>query len=668
VGYPLHNLKQNTLRNSASSDSIFRGSLQCNPKPNGVILYELPNYKGKCITLADDSLGLAPVLDVHMLSIYGFSDLASSIRFVGSYATGWGALVFEHPSYYTEGRISHFASDDPDFSNDTIGRGRADSIQISRLSSQSSRNEAVVFVHGWQGTGSQLNEETVKDQFPDIRIRLMQAGYPIYYAVLKSSKDNGTPSIFSDENYNLLKEAIRKAKIESGKNKVILIAHSMGGLISRRYVNANNPDYAGDVSKLFTFGTPHEGIVFSMYETWIFNQNGGKPVFEYCNPPPQISSKLGNPPRDAACDYVYNMHEFNRLYPLRNDVNHYFVSGASPLAMRLTKTKFSNDGVTPLYSGRAANLSAPFINRLSTKSSHVLVQTDFPIIGESDKGLLELKGYFYDGPQYFKSGGTSSWLNCLKPVLNDNNISSCNGGDNGILPADVSPTATADDRKFISRQYRDFFRRDSDAGGVAFWQNHLINIGWSREQLIEEGFYNSNEFQTRGTAVIVRFYFAALNRRPDYSGLMDHVLGLYGDGNDPGKLYQRLGDIGQAFANSREFQDKYGSLDNRAFLTRVYQNVLNRDPDEGGLQDWLAYLESGQTRGQFLRDFLIAPEVRNRFRPREVLVSTIYATMLNCEPSESNYNFWVNGNRSTQSFIAEVLRDPNYINNGRCEG
>jgi hypothetical protein len=120
--------------------------------------------------------------------------------------------------------------------------------------------------------------------------------------------------------------------------------------------------------------------------------------------------------------------------------------------------------------------------------------------------------------------------------------------------------------------------------------------------------------------------------------------------------------------HSPEFRDKYGSLDNRAFLTRVYQNVLNREPDQGGLLDWLSYLESGRTRGEFLRDFVIETETRNNFRPKEVLVSTIYAAMLKCEPSERNYNYWINSNRTSESFIAEVLKDTNYITNRRCLG
>jgi pimeloyl-ACP methyl ester carboxylesterase len=52
-----------------------------------------------------------------------------------------------------------------------------------------------------------------------------------------------------------------------GKSKVILVAHSMGGLVAREYVQSLSKDlstlqyipYRGDVDKLITVGTPHQG-------------------------------------------------------------------------------------------------------------------------------------------------------------------------------------------------------------------------------------------------------------------------------------------------------------------------------------------------------------------------------------------------------------------------
>lgn len=55
-----------------------------------------------------------------------------------------------------------------------------------------------------------------------------------------------------------LKTVIDIVKHHTGKNKVILIAHSMGGLVSREYIRQNG---ASSVSKLITIGTPNHGVI-----------------------------------------------------------------------------------------------------------------------------------------------------------------------------------------------------------------------------------------------------------------------------------------------------------------------------------------------------------------------------------------------------------------------
>jgi hypothetical protein len=87
---------------------------------DGVYLYDEPNYAGDCrlFTVSEPDL---PFLD--------FNDVASSIRFAGSYGEGnYAATVFQD-AYY-EGVSSAFGADDPDFEDDAIGRDQASSIRI----------------------------------------------------------------------------------------------------------------------------------------------------------------------------------------------------------------------------------------------------------------------------------------------------------------------------------------------------------------------------------------------------------------------------------------------------------------------------------------------------------------------------------------------------------
>jgi hypothetical protein len=55
----------------------------------------------------------------------------------------------------------------------------------------------------------------------------------------------------------LLKNKINKIKEQVGINKVDIVAHSMGGLVARQYIQSD--DYGQDVDQLITLGTPHLG-------------------------------------------------------------------------------------------------------------------------------------------------------------------------------------------------------------------------------------------------------------------------------------------------------------------------------------------------------------------------------------------------------------------------
>ena len=63
--------------------------------------------------------------------------------------------------------------------------------------------------------------------------------------------------------------------------RVVLIAHSMGGLAARAYLQ--DPSYRGDVAALVTVGTPHRGSIAAQFVY---------PVIEAGRPPPYIDEAL----------------------------------------------------------------------------------------------------------------------------------------------------------------------------------------------------------------------------------------------------------------------------------------------------------------------------------------------------------------------------------------
>lgn len=81
-----------------------------------------------------------------------------------------------------------------------------------------------------------------------------------YFDVFKEPENYVVVQIKSEniDTYALrLREIIQTIKHKTGKPKVILMAHSMGGLVSRRYLQIFGED---DVEKLIMIGTPNQGI------------------------------------------------------------------------------------------------------------------------------------------------------------------------------------------------------------------------------------------------------------------------------------------------------------------------------------------------------------------------------------------------------------------------
>jgi Ca2+-binding RTX toxin-like protein len=97
-----------------------------------------------------------------------------------------------------------------------------------------------------------------------------------------------------------------------------------------------------------------------------------------------------------------------------------------------------------------------------------------------------------------------------------------------------------------------------------------------------------------------RLYQAAFNRVPDIGGLGYQMHDL-----DIGVTLEQ---VAANFIASPEFQSTYGNVDDTQFLTLLYNNVLHRAPDEGGLQFHLDEFAHGQSRAVMLIHFSESPE------------------------------------------------------------
>ena len=171
---------------------------------------------------------------------------------------------------------------------------------------------------------------------------------------------------------------------------------------------------------------------------------------------------------------------------------------------------------------------------------------------------------------------------------------------------------------FVELLYQNVLGRSADAAGLATWVGQL-NAGTQRADVVL-GFSESVEFKRSTTAdantfagahtpatwsdEVYRLYHATLGRDPDLGGLISWTDQL-------GNATRSLSQVSAGFVGSREFQNTYGALSNTAFVELLYQNVLNRAADAGGLATWVGQLNAGTQRADVVLGFSQSREFVN---------------------------------------------------------
>ena len=109
-------------------------------------------------------------------------------------------------------------------------------------------------------------------------------------------------------------------------------------------------------------------------------------------------------------------------------------------------------------------------------------------------------------------------------------------------------------------------------------------------------------------AQVFRLFNAAFDRSPDAVGQSFHTNSLENGAT--------ITNVAVGFISSPEFLQRYGSTTNNEFVTLLYNNVLDRNPDSSGLQYWTSLLQSGaRSRAEVLVGFSESPEHIEDLRP-----------------------------------------------------
>lgn len=265
--------------------------------------------------------------------------------------------------------------------------------------------------------------------------------------------------------------------------------------------------------------------------------------------------------------------------------------------------------------------------------------------------------------------------------------------------ADANMTAL---KPFVERLYSGFLNRTADYYGLRNWVTQLGSGAQSGPQ-VASGFFYSQEFQGLNLSneeFVTRLYNVCLGRDPDPNGFNNWLTEI---GRGATREFVFAG-----FVNSPEFLSfcrangvseacyimrgpAYGTpvatptptatptatptpvptlVPNNeaidAFVTRLYNLTLERDPDEAGFTHWTTPLYNLQSTGYNTAfGFVFSPEMESLGLSNEEYVTRMYRIFLNREPDINGFNDWVgqmNNGASRMTIFEGFVYSEEYIN------
>ena len=169
---------------------------------------------------------------------------------------------------------------------------------------------------------------------------------------------------------------------------------------------------------------------------------------------------------------------------------------------------------------------------------------------------------------------------------------------------------------YVDSMYAAFFDREGDAAGKADWLGQL-NSGATRGHIMT-GFVNSQEFANLCAA------YGIDQGSGDWSAddiPVNGTCAICANGGNAGNHEVTPG--------------------MRAFVERLYTCCLGRSADEDGLENWANALANGATGSEVAAGFVFSQEMANRNLSNQEYVTMLYRTMMDREPDEAGLNDWV---------------------------
>ena len=208
----------------------------------------------------------------------------------------------------------------------------------------------------------------------------------------------------------------------------------------------------------------------------------------------------------------------------------------------------------------------------------------------------------------------------------------------------IGAKAQSKNEPFIKGFYTNIFQRDADISEIEYWQNQ-IKEGMNATD-IALFFYKSKEMQEANLSseeFVKRAYLTFFDRVAKSEGLEYWKNRLDNDGYSKEQIFYH-------FSFSKEFQKrsvKYGVVpfdqDNKlkAFISRFYSLILQRDSDDEGMNFWFEKLKSKKsTPNDIAEFFFFSDEMKAKNLSDEDFVKIAYRVFFDREADSEGLSFW----------------------------
>ncbi len=266
---------------------------------------------------------------------------------------------------------------------------------------------------------------------------------------------------------------------------------------------------------------------------------------------------------------------------------------------------------------------------------------------------IQVTGYYETFLNRAPDAGLNGWVTALlNGSLNEQGV------ELGFLTSSEYLRNHPTSATYINGLYLDILDRPPGPTEQIFWQNALAQSG---TLFVAASILTSSESYVR---TITADYVAYLHRQPDPAGLQSWLNGLISGPTTVESLAEGI--IGSAeYANLHAataptllLGAPSGAV---SFVTALYQQLLNRNPDPAGLAGWVAAIKNGTTNQQ------VATAIWRSTEHRIIQVTAYYQTYLNRKPDAAGLaglvNSLQNGTLNEQGVQLALVTSGEFVRN-----